>query len=570
MKSKSYWMINAKWLLLSVVMAAQAGRAQTDVRAPEGAWQGNITADRAFHFEITIMEENPGNYRLSITNDHMLTDQRFTASKDRPIACGISRDLSFLGTFSPDGDAIDGFFRSGSLQYHVHLAKADAHAYTGTWNILMVEQLRPSTLYLNIEKSGRDTYEVCPVFADKRFTGTWCTGFVKHGDSIFFADMKTGMRFRGSVAGNGMMLNVLLGEAVITSISLGRAPEDGYAAIVPTKRSRNNKAPSQLEDGWETSTLKAVHMDEKPLGEMANDIYSGALPNIHSVLIARGGKLVFEQYFSGYDESVPHEMCAASKSVASAVAGIAIDEHMVDNPRPRKYRSTLDEKGIKGNILLLRLLTMSSGLDALDSGTPNNPMDEEYNYPATGDGTKATSEAPLTYAPGMHANYSALDSAVREPLSVFIDQHLFIPLGITDYVLQDDMDGRPYLGGGMYMRARDMLKFGQMYLNGGAWNNKNILPLDWVCGSLTGRTVLENTGDKNDHGHPWQQVEYEVNGECIEAWEAGGEGGQYIVIVPGFELAVVITSGGCDHNKGARPEKAMREYVLPALFEVNP
>ena len=217
---------------------------------------------------------------------------------------------------------------------------------------------------------------------------------------------------------------------------------------------------------------------------------------------------------------------------------------------------------------------MSSGLDAVDFGTNRKSLASEDNYQSTQDWTKTILEAPMINEPNTHANYGSanpyllgvvMDSAVSEPLELFMDKNLFQKLGISNYIIQTDMAGRPYFGGGMYLTPRDMIKFGELYLKNGKWKKHQILSKDWINNSFKNYKVLENTPDKNGYGYLWWHNNYQINGELLKSIEARGAGGQYIFIIPSLETVVVITAGNYRNGKTQQPELILEKYILPYI-----
>ena len=177
-------------------------------------------------------------------------------------------------------------------------------------------------------------------------------------------------------------------------------------------------------------------------------------------------------------------------------------------------------------------------------------------------------------SPNTKANYGsanpyllgiAMDSLVSEPLELFMDVNLFQKLAISNYIIQSDLNGNPYFGGGMYLTPKDMLKFGELYLNEGKWNSKRILSKKWVENSFRNYRVLENTKDKNGYGYLWWNHSYQVNGKNIESIEARGAGGQYIFVIPSLKTVVVITSGNFRNGKTQQPETIFENHILPLL-----
>src|SRR5690606_25414113 len=261
-----------------------------------------------------------------------------------------------------------------------------------------------------------------------------------------------------------------------------------------------------------------------------------------SVLISKKGKIIYENYFDGYNQNIPHDMRSASKSISSAIVGIAKDKSLFESVDqsifeflPQEYQIYKDS--LKSKIDIKSLLTMSSGLDAIDYGINANPKSAatEDNYQQTQDWTKTILQAPMINKPNTHANYGsanpyllgvAMDSVVSVPLELFMDKNLFQKLEISNYIIQTDMAGRPYFGGRMYLTPRAMLKFGALYLNNGDWKGQQILSENWIKNSFKNYRVLENTVDKNGYGYLWWHNTYQVNGKHLEAIEARGAGGQ--------------------------------------------
>lgn len=202
------------------------------------------------------------------------------------------------------------------------------------------------------------------------------------------------------------------------------------------------------------------------LKEMESLISKDSLPNTHSVIISKRGKVIYENYFDGYNSHTPHDMRSASKSISSAIVGIAKDQSLFENVDqsifeflPKEYQ--INKDSLENKIDIKSLLTMSSGLDAVDYGNNANPASPavEDNYQMTKDWIATILSAPMINKPNMHANYGsanpfllgvAMDAVVSEPLELFMDKNLFEKLQISNYIIQTDLTGRPYFGGGMY------------------------------------------------------------------------------------------------------------------------
>ena len=527
-----------------------------DMASYTAGWEGTIPDSKTFDLTLEIQGLQTQSPKLKIFNDGEIMTVPIQWINGKNVESHISERIFFEGMLSKDGTEINGFMKSGMLLYHITLTKSKDKTFKGIWNILMVDELMSDSFYLSVENGSDDDYQAYPILGDDRFTGTWCGNFRKQNDSIFFSDFKTGMEFKGKLFPESIALGIYLGNNLITQIDLKRSQSKWKIGGFPSK----DDSDSQLQ-----------------LAEMESLILSDSLEGTHSVLVSKRGKLIYEKYFHGYNANISHDMRSASKSISSCIAGLAKDNKLfrtVDKSvfefMPEEYQAYRDSA--KSQIDLKSLLTMSSGLDAVDFGIERNSSGSEDNYQQSSDWVGTILAAPMINPPNIHALYGsanpyllgvALDSIVSGPLEFYMDQNLFQPLGITNYIIQTDLTGRPYFGGGMYMAPRDMLKFGQLYLNLGKWKGKQVISKEWVGQTFTNYRQLENTNQKNGYGYLWWFGQYEVGGKTIKSVEARGAGGQYIFVVPEKELVVVITSGNYRNGKTQQPEKILTSYILP-------
>lgn len=527
-----------------------------------GGWEGKIQNEDTFNFNVSIENLETENAIFKISNNESVIQQSFKIGKEPFIKITISDHLSFKGNLSKSGKEINGFIKSGLLLYHVKLTRSNKGSFVGTWNILMVDKLRSQNFYLSIENGSSNDYEAYPIFGDDRFTGTWCADFQKENDSISFVDFKTGLRFKGKIRPQKIELRVYLGDVLIMKTDLKKSEDDWTIGGFSTDEENE-------------------HFGNLQLSEMESLILKDSLPNTHSVIISIKGEVIYEEYFNGYNSKIPHDTRSASKSISSAVVGIAKDQSLFKNVEqsifnflPKHYQP--QKENLKSKIDIKSLLTMSSGLDAIDYGIGANPKStaREDRYQMTKDWTESILNAPMIHAPNTKANYGsanpyllgvAIDSMVTEPLELFINQNLFEKLGISNYILQTDLSGRPYFGGGMYLTPIDMVKFGELYLNKGRLNGNKVLSENWIENSFKNYHVLENTVDKNGYGYLWWHNDYSFKGTSIKSTEARGAGGQYIFVLPQLDMVVVITSGNYVNGKTQQPELILEDYILPHI-----
>jgi len=327
--------------------------------------------------------------------------------------------------------------------------------------------------------------------------------------------------------------------------------------------------PLARDDGWPIAAGNEDRLvDRDALCGMADRLADNA--DVHAVLVARGGKLVFERYFKGNDE-VPgrffghrveyvtfdadtlHIMKSASKSVMSLILGIAIDRGLipgVNEPIFNFFPELSDLRSPeKDRIQLVHALTMSMGLKWVEAtpATGDDDNDEARMHMAR-DPCRYVLGLPVTAPAGQGFFYNtgalALVSAVLrkatgQPLDEFARVNLFEPLGITR-VAWDWYRGEADAGGGLHLRPRDMAKIGQLVLAGGLWNERQIVSKAWIETSTAPKL---KAADDQLYGYLWWLGRARLNGREVQWVGALGRGGQSIRIVGELDLVVVVTAG---------------------------
>ncbi|MEZ4949861.1 MAG: hypothetical protein R2784_10800 [Saprospiraceae bacterium] len=353
-----------------------------------GAWEGKIGNLKAFNFTVEIDDLHTEKPILKVSNDKNIFSQSFHPNKDGTIKITFNSNMYFIGELSKNGKEINGFIRTGLLLYHLKLLKSKANTFSGNWNILMVDELKSPDLYLSVENGSGDEYQAYPIFGDNRFTGTWCANFNKSNDIISFSDFKTGLNFKGKLFPQKIELGIYLGEALIVQTDLKRSDSNWKIGGITS----NSKKSGTLQ-----------------LPEMESLILKDSLVNTHAVLISKKGKTIYENYYNGYNAQIPHDTRSASKSVASAIVGIAKDKNLFNSVEqsifeflPEAYQVYKDSLKIK--IDLKSLLTMSSGLDAIDFGINRRSLLLKTNFNPLKIGQRPF-YMPMINEPNKEANY---------------------------------------------------------------------------------------------------------------------------------------------------------------------
>ena len=234
------------------------------------------------------------------------------------------------------------------------------------------------------------------------------------------------------------------------------------------------------------------------------------------------------------------------------------------------YPALADLKtGGRETVTLHHLFTMTSGL----------AWHEPTRYDASNDETGLywrSSQARYLFdrgisAPGARFNYNGGGTAVLAqvlaqrvgmPLPDYARQHLFAPLGITDWEWQQDVRGRPLAFAGLRMRPADLAKIGQLVLQRGAWQGRQLVPAQWIDESLRPQA---DTGDGLQYGYQWWSGTVDAAGRRHRWHAAFGNGGQRLFIVPALELVVVITAGGYNDAASGRRATALFRAIAAGI-----
>ena|SRR5690606_3053426 len=149
----------------------------------------------------------------------------------------------------------------------------------------------------------------------------------------------------------------------------------------------------------------------------------------------------------------------------------------------------------------------------------------------------------------------------------FADEHLFAPLGITDYAWEY-MPARPeYAGGKLHMRPRDVWKFGLLFLNHGNWKGNQLISADWVAESTLPDGAIPTERQGVEYGCYWWYTSWNVGDREIRAYYANGNGGQLLYIIEDLNMVVLFTGGAYNMGAEAKLNSLMRNNILPAVLE---
>jgi len=344
------------------------------------------------------------------------------------------------------------------------------------------------------------------------------------------------------------------------------------------------REPPRLDDGWPTATLDEVNVDRpamerfmKRLIDIPQD--SEDAPQYHAFLLARNGKLAMEEYFHGYGRERLHDTRSASKSMTSVLVGAVMKEDRrlgLDSPvyqvmNGGSFPPDLDPQ--KRSMTFETLLTMSSGYfcDDTNDNAPGNEekMSEQTEEP---DYYRYILNVPMTTPPGEQSVYCSavanlalgmVGAANKEfPLYAF-DRLIARPLKLAPYAWPLDPAGNAFGGGSVQFLPRDFIKFGQLLVNEGRWNGRQILSREFAERAISPLYHLR----KITYGYLWWVEDLPYKERTVRAFMALGAGGQLVMGIPELDLVIGLYAA----NYGTRTQGKLREviprYVLPAVRE---
>src|ERR1700722_11722649 len=338
---------------------------------------------------------------------------------------------------------------------------------------------------------------------------------------------------------------------------------------------------------WPTASGAQVGLSAARLRTLETAIRSGEFNKIGSVLIARHGKLAYEGYFDG-DAATLRDTRSATKSITDILIGIAIEEHKLSGVDakvlallPEHARRVQNPDQRKAAITVEDFLTMSSPLECDDWNDASGGNEERMylvedwaqfilDLPIRGRmrvGERA--EAPpygryFSYCTGGVFTLSeVLAKATEVRTDRYAQEKLFQPLGITNVEWVYSPLNVPQTGGGLRLTSRDLLKFAQLYLNGGEWQGKRLVSEAWGHLSTQPHARID---EATEYGYLWWLKSFKSGEKSYPAFFMSGNGGNKVVAIPALDLAVVITSTNYNtHGMHEQTEKILTDYVLAAV-----
>lgn len=375
----------------------------------------------------------------------------------------------------------------------------------------------------------------------------------------------------------------------ISFIGCSSSGSDGEPDVVDTY---TYQAPLPTGDGWKTNDLIQLGLDAALLEILIDNIRnqrSGFL-HVDSLVIAQNGELLFQEQlrtsldladgWANNNNLDLHVLNSVTKSYTSALIGIAIDQQLISGVDVKvhdyfSHKLPIDNwTEAKQNITLENWLNMRHGyswdewnVSYLDSSNLNSQMNNAI------DPIQFLLDRPMATEPGSTFAYSTgvsfgigriLQLASGMSVEDYLVENLLTPLNISDYDFWS-LDGQLHTGSALYLKTRDMAKFGQLFLDGGIWNDEQIISEQWIETSTQQRVNLNESGSSG-YGYQWWMSEFNAGGQTYRSYYANGYGGQFIFVFPDLQLVVAMT--GSAYQEGQEEGRSIRGILENSILPV--
>lgn len=264
------------------------------------------------------------------------------------------------------------------------------------------------------------------------------------------------------------------------------------------------------------------------------------IDSLHSLMIVRRGRVVAEGWWTPYAAETPHALYSLSKSFTSTAVGLAVDEGKLslDDEILKLFADDApDDPSAQLKSMRIRdLLRMSTGHQTEPKRSPDKVWTKEFLA------------HPVPFKPGTHFLYNTsatymLSAAVQKATGMtvldYLRPRLFEPLGIEHPTWGTSPQGISQGGYGLSIRTEDIAKFGQLYLQKGKWNGKQLVPESWVEAA----TSLQTSNGSNPKSDWDQGYGYQFWRARHHAYRGDGAFGQYCIVIPDQDAVIAITSG---------------------------
>ena len=329
-----------------------------------------------------------------------------------------------------------------------------------------------------------------------------------------------------------------------------------------------------------TSTELPSYIDGTALGAASDWAFDRESPQqvTLSLLVLHRGDIIHERYAAGFDMSTRTRTWSTAKSIASTLFGMLVDEGKLSLDEPLGFAflpESADGDDPRSEITLRHVLNMSSGLETVDNGGLEYAIGSGLSYWAGASSAVGARSRALIREPGMNWDYENYDTLLaiyamkqalgEEAYRQFPRKALLDKIGMRNTLVSTDRFGDFVLSSQVYTNARDLGRFGLLYLQNGVWNDERLISREWIDFV---RTPAPSTSERgNFYGGQFWLVPDSRDDVPKDAYSPSGNRGQYTVIVPSHDL--VIVRRGLDYGRQGFDRWSLTREVLKA-FDIVP
>lgn len=585
------------WFLAAAVSMAASGYA-SEGSPPLGLWVWSADAPDP-KVELTVQKS--GGDWLAIVDGKAAP----VTAEDGSVIVEAPGERRFVGKVAEDGSALHGLWHQPPTR------TAYAHVVTpitlsarrgGRWSASFQQQARPFRVFLDVFENEEGSLVAVIRNPERNEIMTPSFAVEPDGEDRWTLvggrsdrPIRQTLRREGEtlVLDHSWFAEPLTMRPTTASEAVGYLPED------PSNQRGRYAPPPALDDGWTVASAEEAGFDAERLGAMVAELSStdprDRRPRlIHAVLAAHKGRLVVEEYFYGYDRETTHDTRSLGKVFAPTLIGALQQEGKAIDADVRPIPPLLEEAGAelgdprKATIDLGHLMTFTSGLDCDENGASAGSEDRMWEQEAESNFWLFTARLPLLHEPGERYAYcsgsinlvgSSIASAGGKPIIELFDELIADPLSFGPYHWNLTPNGTAYLGGGPYMRPRDILKIGVMFAQDGKWNGEQVIDPAWtreateakiaISPETTGMTEEEfsNTYFGGRQAYEWRIDEVRAGERIYPSYEATGNGGQVLVVVPELDLVVLFMGGNYRQGGvwGRWRNQVVGGHIIPAM-----
>ncbi len=295
-----------------------------------------------------------------------------------------------------------------------------------------------------------------------------------------------------------------------------------------------------------------------------------------SMIVVHNGEIIHERYAPGFDITTRTRTWSTAKSIAGTLIGMLVDEGKLSLDEPLGFdwypENRSPETDPRNEITLRHVLNMSSGLDTIDNGGREYATGSGLSYWAGASSVVGARSRALIREPGTHWDYENYDTLLGvyamklalgsdKAYAEFPRRALLDKLGMRNTLVSTDRFGDFILSSQVYTNARDLARFGQLYLQNGLWDGERLISEEWIDFVRTPAPATLGRGSR--YGGQWWLVPEGRDDVPKDAYTTNGNRGQYTVVVPSHNI--VIVRRGLDYGRqGFNPWDMTRE-VLKAV-----